>query len=446
MTGKRLIRLPLFLRIFAMMMATLLLVQAMNFALVVLVPPPRPDVTDIDTIRNALRQGRAFDERIEVVMGQKPVQDTPRPPGGGIQVILARKLGISEQDVRLRFDDQLGPGSDMHALGSGGPPPQGHMPPPDREVSAALLGHFEVSAKIGGEWRTVRSTRGLITPWRWRALLWLATALAVLAPLAWYMARIVARPIGIFADAAERLGKDIKAPSLPLDGPPEVANAAAAFNRMQSRLNRYVEERANLMAAIAHDMRTPLMRLGLRLENAPPDLREACERDVHEMEQMIASVMAFLRDIERRERQRLDLRSLAQSVTDTHADLGGDVTLEEGSPLVIEGDATGLKSLLSNLIGNAIKYAGGAHVRMESDSDDVIIEVSDSGPGMQPEDIARAFEPFFRAERSRNRDTGGVGMGLAIVRGVARAHGGDATLANRPEGGLVARVVLPVAR
>lgn len=444
--GKTSIRLPLFLRIFALMMGTLLLVQAMNFALVVLVPPPRPEVTDIDTIADALRKGRVSNDNIEMIVDDKPVTDTPRPPGGGLQAVLAHELGISERDVRLHFEDQLGPGPDMQRPGPGGPPPLRQMPPPDRERSAALLGHFEVSAKIGGEWRTVRSTRGLITPWRWRALLWLATALAVLAPLAWYMARIVARPIGIFADAAERLGQDIKAPSLSLEGPPEVANAAAAFNRMQSRLNRYVEERANLMAAIAHDLRTPLMRLGLRLENAPPDLREACERDVHEMEQMIASVMAFLRDINRRERQRLDLRSLAQSVTDNHADLGEDVALEEGPSVVIEGDATALKSLLSNLIGNAIKYAGSARVRMESDDADVVIEVSDNGPGMQPEDIARAFEPFFRAERSRNRDTGGVGMGLAIVRAVARAHGGDATLANRQVGGLVARVVLPVAR
>jgi len=213
---------------------------------------------------------------------------------------------------------------------------------------------------------------------------------------------------------------------------------------MQERLNRYVEDRTTLIAAVAHDLRTPLMRLSLRLEKAPEALRIATEDDIQEMSHRIGAAMAFVRDMTRNvRRQRLDLRSLAESVTDEFADRGDDVVLQAGDPLTIEGDAPSLKALIGNLVGNAIKYAGHAEVLLYRDRDTVVIEVQDRGPGMKPDDLIRAFEPFFRAEQSRNRDTGGIGLGLASVRAVARAHGGDATLETRPEGGLRARITLP---
>ncbi|MEG8041531.1 ATP-binding protein [Sphingomonas sp. LR59] len=252
------------------------------------------------------------------------------------------------------------------------------------------------------------------------------------------------KPIGQFTAAVERLGRDPRAEPLTLIGPPEIAEAAIAFNVMQERLNRYVEDRTTLIAAVAHDLRTPLMRLSLRLEKAPEDIRIATEDDIQEMSHRIGAAMAFVRDMTRHvRRQRLDLRSLAESVTDEFADRGDDVVLQIGDPLTIEGDAPSLKALISNLVGNAIKYAGHAEVLLYRDRDTVVIEVQDRGPGMQPDDLIRAFEPFFRAEQSRNRDTGGIGLGLASVRAVARAHGGDATLDMRPEGGLRARITLP---
>ena len=227
-------------------------------------------------------------------------------------------------------------------------------------------------------------------------------------------------------------------------GPPEIAEAAQAFNVMQQRLNRYVEDRTTLIAAVAHDLRTPLMRLSLRLEKAPDDIRTASEEDIQEMSQRIGAAMAFVRDMTRHvRRQRLDLRSLAESVTDEFADRGDDVVLQAGPPLATEGDAASLKALIGNLVGNAVKYAGHAETLLYRDRDMVVIEVQDRGPGMKPDDLVRAFEPFFRAEQSRSRDTGGIGLGLASVRAVARAHGGDATLETRPEGGLRARVTLP---
>jgi signal transduction histidine kinase len=214
---------------------------------------------------------------------------------------------------------------------------------------------------------------------------------------------------------------------------------------MQSRLNRYVEDRTTLMAAIAHDLRTPLMRLGLRLEHAPTELRASCEADIRDMEQMIAAVMAFVQDMSRpSRRQRLDLLSLAQSVADDFIDEGALVQLHGAETIIIEGDAPALKSLLVNLTTNALKYAGNADILLTAENGVAMIDVRDNGPGMTAEDLSQAFEPFFRAERSRSRDTGGIGLGLASVRAVARAHGGEATLANRAEGGLIARVTLPI--
>src|SRR5262249_21628561 len=143
-------------------------------------------------------------------------------------------------------------------------------------------------------------------------------------------------------------------------------------------------------------------------------------------------------------RQRLSLRALTESVADEMADLGADVAVEPGDDIVIDADVSGLKAMLANLIGNAVAYAGQARVTLSRPDGHALIEVPDNGPGLSEDLLERVFEPFFRAELSRNRETGGSGLGLASARAVARAHGGDVTLSNRPEGGLLARVLLPL--
>lgn len=433
---------PLFLRIFAVMMATLLLVQLLNFTLVVVVPPPRPPVTTTERIAAALRGASVEDLRIEP--GAAPAEDSAHPRAARLHSLLATQLGLAEADVRLRLEDRrrapMGMAWRVERMPMGPPEPR------DRGFGnpEIVMGEFAASARIGGKWRTVVPARSEINPWRWRALLWLVVAMLVVTPFAWILARGIARPIGLFATAAERLGRDLKSPPLALEGSPELVHAAAAFNEMQARLSRYVDDRTTFMAAIAHDLRTPLMRLRLRLESAEAKVGDACEPDIRDMEQMIASVMAFLRDMQQHPRRRLDLRALAESVSHHFIDLGGEVVLQDGLPLVVEGDAAGLKSLFANLIGNAVKYAGTALVRLYAEGNEAIIEVSDDGPGMSEEDLPHAFEPFFRAERSRNRETGGIGLGLASVRAVARAHGGEAVIANRREGGLIVHVAIPM--
>ncbi len=435
----------LFVRILALMLTTVLFIQVLNFAIVLLMPPPMPVIYTTARVAGMVRSGSDPAKLLTMKIASGPPQPTDNPRDRRLAKLIANDLALPADRVTVETERSAMP---MFAGALRPPMPMGMGRPPHRPQSFenALFGPFVVSIeRRDGRWLVIRPTNGTIGPWRARIVLWFLVAMAVVAPIAWALARRVAKPIGRFAAAAERLGRDPRADPLPVTGPPEIAEAASAFNLMQERLNRYVEDRTTLIAAVAHDLRTPLMRLSLRLEKAPEDIRTASEGDIQEMSQRIGSAMAFVHDMTRHvRRQKLDLRSLAESVTDDFIDRGDRVVLHPGSPLTIEGDAPSLKALLANLVGNAVNYAGHADVLLRRASDMAVLEVSDTGTGMAPADLARAFEPFFRAEQSRNRDTGGSGLGLASVRAVARGHGGEATIENRPDGGLLVRVTLPV--
>lgn len=436
---------PLFLRIFVLMLTTVMLVQILNFAVVLLMPPPRPQIFTANRVAAVARTGRDPTGLLKVEISTGPPRPTDNPRDRSLAESIAADLGLSRTKVTVETERSAMP-LFAGALRPPLPLGMGRPPPMPQSFDNALFGPFVVSIEMpSGRWRVIRPTRSTIGPWRMRIVLWFLVAMAVAAGVAWVMARRVVKPIALFAAAAERLGRDPRTEPLPIIGPPEIAEAATAFNLMQERLNRYVEDRTTLIAAVAHDLRTPLMRLSLRLEKAPDDIRAASEGDIQEMSQRIGAAMAFVRDMTRHvRRQRLDLRSLAESVADDFADRGDAVALHAGAPLALEGDAPSLKAVLANLVGNAVKYAGHAELDVRREGGIAVIEVSDSGPGMAPADLARAFEPFFRAEQSRNRDTGGSGLGLASVRAVARGHGGDATIENRPGGGMLARVTLPI--
>jgi two-component system OmpR family sensor kinase len=436
------VRQSLFWRVFAVMFISVAAVQALNVVLVVFITPPTPRIYSVPQVVAALRSGR--DASGELLLSRDTAAPEPLEQGSDhLARIIAEQLGVSAARVRVHF--------------SAGPPPAvfGALPRrtglsqpwrlPDAR-NQILFGHFTVSVRQpDGSWLSARGARTGFESWRWRAFLWLLAAMLAVGPFAWLVARRLTKPIAAFGEAAERLGRDPRAAPMPLDGPAEIADAAAAFNRMQARLNRYVEDRTTMIAAIAHDLRTPLMRLGLRLEQAPASLRRASEADIRDMQGMIQAAIGFFRDGNPiAERRRLDLRSLVESVTDDLADRGAPVTLHDGDPLVIEGDVAALKALVVNLVGNALKYAGDAEVTLTRHDGHAVIAVRDHGPGIDADDLHRVFEPFFRSERSRNRDTGGIGLGLSSVRGVARAHGGDATIGNHPDGGAIAQVTLPL--
>ena len=281
--------------------------------------------------------------------------------------------------------------------------------------------------------------------WQARIVAWLLVCLAVFGPAGYLFARRFVRPITAFAEAADRLGRDPRASLVPLDGPAEIGVAARAFNEMQARLKRYVEDRTTMIGAISHDLRTPLTRIRFKMEGGPPELRRTVGSDIDQMEAMISAALAFVHDASQPyEREVLDLLSVLECVVDDAKSGGGDVVLAGGDPLAIDGDALALQRLFANLVDNAVKYGHEARVSLGADGGDAVVQVADAGLGLPEAELERVFEPFYRTEPSRNRDTGGIGLGLAVARSVARAHGGDVTLRSTASG-LVAEVRLPLA-
>jgi hypothetical protein len=273
------------------------------------------------------------------------------------------------------------------------------------------------------------------------------TATAALLAL-WAVRRLTA-PMRVLAEAAERLGRDVNAAPLPEDGPAEAAVAAAAFNRMAARIRTFVSDRTFLLTAIGHDLRTPITRLKLRAEwMEDEEQRRKMLIDLDELEAMVAATLAFGRDVAGSEPAgRLDLPALLRTVLDEAADARPGCALPMGyqgpDTLSITARPMALKRALANLVGNALAYGGCAQVRLLAAPGSVSVQVEDDGPGIAAADMDRVFEPFQRLESSRNRETGGTGLGLPISRNILRAHGGDVTLANRHGGGLRATITLP---
>jgi len=306
---------------------------------------------------------------------------------------------------------------------------------------------FEVHTQLtDGTWaRFEHGLGGAPFAWPWRLLLTLAVLLVSVIALALFAVRWLTRPLAVLATAADELGRDIKRPPLPEDGPLEVKRAAIAFNTMQARLQKYLREREQMLAAVSHDLRTPITRLRLRAEMIEDEtLRGKFTHDLTEMESMTAAALDFLRGAGGDEAvQPVDVMALLESM---QADME-----ETGHPVSVQGDTRApyparplaLKRLLTNLIENAVKYGTRATVSVEDSAAQLQITIADDGPGIPEDQLERVFEPFYRLESSRSRDTGGVGLGLSVARDIARAHGGELTLRNRAGGGLEAVLTLP---
>jgi signal transduction histidine kinase len=253
-------------------------------------------------------------------------------------------------------------------------------------------------------------------------------------------------PLTRLSRAAEKLGTDVQAPAIPETGPEEVRRTAHAFNEMQKRIRRFVDDRTQMLGAIAHDLGTPITRLRLRAEFVEEDeLREKMLRDLDDMEQMVASTLSFIReDAASEPKETVDLGSLLARVCDDIKDTGASVELAEIPRWVLlECRPIALRRALGNLIENAVKYGTAARVSLELEPERVVIFIDDEGPGIPEERQEDVFQPFHRLEDSRNRETGGTGLGLAVARTIVRAHGGDIRLRNRPGGGLRVELALP---
>ena len=275
-------------------------------------------------------------------------------------------------------------------------------------------------------------------------LLDIGVRLAALLLAAWVGARWLSRPIGQLAAAARELGSDIDRPPLPEDGTLECREASRVFNQMQARIRSQLQDRDRFVAAVSHDLRTPLTRMRLRAEGLEAATeRQAFSRDIAEMDAMITATLDHLRGVALAEpRAPLDLQALLQSLADDHIDCGHHV-LVQGQAGLLPAQAGAMRRCIDNLMGNAVRYGGGAEVTLSDDGATVHIAVRDHSPGLPESELNRVFDPFYRAETSRNRLHGGVGLGLSIARDIAERHQGRLRLSNAPDGGLLALLELP---
>ncbi len=286
-------------------------------------------------------------------------------------------------------------------------------------------------------------TNGL---WTSRSMISLALTAVIISLCAAWIAQVMTRPMRDLAVAAEALGRGENVPPLAENGPDDIRDTAEAFNRMQARLQRFVEDRTRMLAAIGHDLRTPLTSLRLRAEFVSDDeTREKMLATLDELRQMTEATLAFSRDQAVAEPTRnVNLTALVESLCDDLSEIGLKVSFEGGAHHSYRCRADSLKRALRNLIENAVRYGERARVHIESSPAAVSIVVEDNGPGIREQDIGRVFAPFFRLEDSRNRETGGIGLGLSIARDIVRHHGGDVSLCNT-RSGLRATIVLPQA-
>jgi signal transduction histidine kinase len=339
--------------------------------------------------------------------------------------------------MRNLFSDRLGSPREIRPVGSaaGMGMMHGNMMP--RSFDVRLRDGQWVRFSGGRELDTPALPSDLIV--RLLVTLMIVTAVVMLA------VRQATQPLKQLAQAADTLGRDLDAPALAEVGPIETRRAAQAFNRMQARIKRLVSERSRALAAVSHDLRTPLTRLRLRAELVDDaKLRDQMAADLDAMAAMIDATLDYLRGLQTSEAVRpIDINALLASMSEDALVLGRRISIQGQALTPYAGRLSALRRALQNLIDNAIKYGSCAHLRVEDDAGELRIMVEDEGPGIEPGELARVTEPYYRPDASRNSATGGVGLGLSIAKDIALLHGGDLVLANRPQGGLCATLKLP---
>ncbi len=445
----------------------LAVVQLCSVAILVLTRPPPPPIFDPDWLSQrlaalAVEAGKIpsaeraswLDSQPEAHWFDFHLSDghPPAVPGGRDEPRMRR----FEADLRAAAG--TGVGAIALALD---PPPPGAPPfgPPRIETvpgptpglaqAEALrpirffVADFEL---LDGRWlRIVPHRAGWLGPELRFATTWLVLFLGAAVVAALWAVRRLSEPLAAIARAAESFGRGGDSVPLDVGGPREIEAIAGAFEAMRERVLRFVHDRTTMLAAISHDLRTPLTRMRMRVERVSDDgLRDALKRDLDALEAIVVETLDFARvESAGARRDRIDLASLLSTIVDERVDAAQDVRLGEGARVVLSANGAAVRRVVENLVDNAIKYGGSAEVSLAARDGDAVVVVADRGPGIPEKDLEAVFRPFHRLETSRSRETGGTGLGLAIARTLARAHGGDVKLANRAGGGLVATLTLP---
>ncbi len=305
----------------------------------------------------------------------------------------------------------------------------------------------EVTQRKEDVWFNARVLLNVAEPQgQYLPFMWLTAFSIIIGLIAFWGVRGSTAPLSVFASAAERLGVDVNAAPLPERGPSEVRRAAHAFNNMQTRIKRFIQDRTQMLAAISHDLRTPITRLRLRAEFIDDDAqRKKMLIDLDEMEAMISATLTFARDDAANEpATHVDGAAIIASLCGDQVATGRSVTYSGPDSFDLVARPLALKRAISNFIDNAVKYGKSASVSLAPAQNELTICIDDDGPGIPPSERERVFAPFIRLESSRSRETGGTGLGLTIARNAIRSMGGDVELLNRPQGGLRVKVTLPV--
>lgn len=422
---------------------------------------PAQRIADVVKLLDGL--GGAERERVVAVFGVPPLvlslHDAPaaplESPGGWRMQMFAAQLQLELGAPRqVRVEPRAG--FAQMPMGSGGGPGRNF---PMHPGGAGMMGHgpgagvgmglpvlrTEVQLRDGRWARFDAELPPAPDALPWRLALTLVVLLASMLALSYVAVRWVVRPLHVLAQAAEGLGHDLERAPLPEDGPREVQQAARAFNTMQTRLSGFLKDRTRILAALSHDLKTPLTRMRLRAELLDDEeQRTRFESDLKEMEEMVVYTLEFMRGLGGNEpRAAVDMNALLALLASDNRDMGRSLALEGRAQQPYVGVASLLRRCLANLVDNAAQYGTQARVRVEDGPQQLVLRVLDDGPGIPEDELQRVFEPFYRLEASRSRATGGTGLGLGIARNIARTHGGDLVLRNRAGGGLEAELTLP---
>lgn len=377
-------------------------------------------------------------------LGMKPlVQHSDHSDGGLVETRVRALLNDSySRDIRV----------ELHQI-QGAILPLPNLSHEMTEMHLAMmrgeLSAIEMNLSIsiaGGQWLNV-STRFERPPIQWPLYSMLTfglTAMALLVAVSWFVMTGLLGPLRRLAWASERLGRGEDIDALPERGPQEVRELTAGFNRMQDRLTRFVADRTRVLAALGHDLRSPLTAMRVHSEMVEEDeTRESLVATVEEMQSMVEATLTFAKGLSGNEpMQDVDLQSFLEAL---RGDMVVPFVLSDGPEITVRLRPNAIRRALRNVIENAVRYGGSATLGWISADGEIEISVTDRGPGIPTAELERVFDPFFRLEESRSLETGGHGLGLSIARSILRAQGGEISLANHPDGGLIATIRLPVA-
>ncbi|WNF12715.1 sensor histidine kinase [Stenotrophomonas geniculata] len=425
-------------------LASLLLATLVSVAVVGWMPRPAPPPMQLDQAVQVLRG-----EQAPASLGLHLATQAAPPQGNAsdwLTQLAALQLGLPVEDVRLVWSGQ-GKAPDVQIIEDGAvldaTARAGVLRAQAAVLTAMQWPPFELGVRqTDGRWQVVGSDHSDLAAWRRQVVLALLGGAVLLAPLAAWASIRLGRPLRRLAEASARVDLQAETP-LPDDGPREVQILAAAISTGRVRLREQAQDMTRMLAAVAHDLRTPLTGLRLRAEFAPPPQAARMVADIERMDTMIEQVLDYARgELQPLQLRPLDLAALLEECVQGALLRGVEISIEGPDTLPWQGDALLLRRAIDNLIDNVDRYAGAVDLHIAMEGSRMQLDVMDRGPGIAEDDRARLLQPFQRSESSRSRATGGTGLGLAVAANVARRHGGELLLLQRDGGGLIARLLL----